>query len=130
MNKTQPVFEISLRPTESPLAATEEPQPGLRTDVQLHVQAIGELVHTLLTQLELLQQESSYSDDGPSLNLHEEVRCFEINLIQRALTRTHGSQVEAARFLGLKPTTLNAKIKRYRLHRPYLLHFAPSQPNT
>jgi DNA-binding NtrC family response regulator len=133
MNKTQPVFEILLRPTDSVLAAHTEQQPGVRTDVQLHIQAIGELIHAMLTQLDLLQHEPAYSDDVSSVNLREEVRRFEINLIKRALTRTHGSQVEAARFLGLKATTLNAKMKRYRLHRPYLLHFASSllnQPNT
>ena len=129
MNKFQPVFEISLTPTEPTLAAQGEPQLGVRTDFQLHIQAIGELVHELLTQLDLLQYESDYSEDEPNLSLREEVRRFEINLIQRALTRTHGSQVEAARVLGLKATTLNAKMKRYRLHRPYLLHFAPG-PNT
>ena len=128
MNKTQPAFELSLRPTES---VHPEPQPGVRTDVQLHMQAIGELIHALLAQLDLLQHESSYGDDLTNLNLREEVQRFEINLIQRARTQTHGSQVQAARFLGLKATTLNAKMKRYRLHRPYLLHFAPSQqPDT
>jgi len=121
MNKTQPVFEISLRPAEPALPPHAEPQPGLRSDVQLHIQAIGELINALLTQLDLLQHESSYSEDEPHLNLRDEVRRFEINLIQRALTRTHGSQVEAARVLGLKATTLNAKMKRYRLHRPYLM---------
>jgi transcriptional regulator with GAF, ATPase, and Fis domain len=103
------------------LAAQTEPQPGGRSDVQLHIQAIGELINALLTQLDLLQHEPAYSDDDPRLNLRDEVRRFEINLIQRALTRTHGSQVEAARVLGLKATTLNAKMKRYRLHRPYLM---------
>src|SRR5262245_40253891 len=120
MNKTQPVFEISLRPNEPALSVAPEPQPGRRTDVQLHIQAIGELIHELLTQLDLLQHEPNYSDDVPNLNLRDEVRRFEMNLIQRALTRTHGSQVEASRLLGLKATTLNAKMKRYRLHRSYL----------
>jgi transcriptional regulator with GAF, ATPase, and Fis domain len=129
MNKFQPVFEISLTPTEPALAAQGEPQLGVRTDFQLHLQTIGELVHALLTQLDLLQYESDYGEDEPNLSLRDEVRRFEINLIRRALTRTHGSQVEAARVLGLKATTLNAKMKRYRLHRPYLAHFAP-RPNT
>ena len=122
-------MEISLRPTESPLAAPAEPQSGGGTDIKLHLQAIGELVQALLTQLDLLQHDSNYSDDVPNLNLREEVQRFEISLIQRALTRTHGSQVEAARVLGLKATTLNAKMKRYRLHRPYLIRFAPAQLN-
>src|SRR5215212_6200490 len=37
----------------------------------------------------------------------------EVRLIRTALGRTSGSQTRAARLLGLKPTTLNAKIKRY-----------------
>jgi transcriptional regulator with GAF, ATPase, and Fis domain len=41
------------------------------------------------------------------------VRQFEVSLIRTALGRTSGSQTRAARLLGLKPTTLNAKIKRY-----------------
>ena len=129
MNKSQPVFEISLRPTESPLAAPGERQPSVRTDVELHLQAIGDLIHALLAQLDLLQHESINSDDVICLNLREEVQRFEIKLIQGALTRTHGSQVQAARFLGLKATTLNAKMKRYRLHRPYPMNFAPRQLN-
>ena len=121
MNKTERVFEISLRPIEPPLAAPDEPQPSVRTEVQLHLQTIRNLIHALLTQLDLLQHDSVYSDDVICLNLREEVQRFEIKLIQRALTRTAGSQVQAARFLGLKATTLNAKMKRYRLH-----HFAIS----
>jgi len=128
MTKFQPVFEISLTPTEPALAA-QEPQPGVRTDFQLHLQSIGELIHALLTQLDLLQYESDYSEHEPNFILRDEVRRFEVNLIQRALTRTRGSQVKAARVLGLKATTLNAKMKRYRLHRPYLAPFAP-RPNT
>lgn len=119
MNKTQRVFELSLRPTESPVAVPAERQFGLQRDFHPQIQAISDLIHALLTQLDLLQYESNPADDVTSVNLREEVQRFEINLIRRALTRTHGKQVEAARFLGLKATTLNAKMKRYRLHRPY-----------
>lgn len=45
----------------------------------------------------------------------EEVRQFEVSLIKAALARTAGSQTQAARLLGLKTTTLNAKIKRYSI---------------
>jgi transcriptional regulator with GAF, ATPase, and Fis domain len=45
----------------------------------------------------------------------EEVRQFEVSLIRAALGRTAGSQTQAARLLGLKTTTLNAKIKRYNI---------------
>ena len=49
------------------------------------------------------------------LNLREEVRRFEIDLIKCALQRTGGHQGRAAALLGVKATTLNAKIKLYQL---------------
>ena len=54
------------------------------------------------------------------LNLQDEVRRFETDLIQAALVRTAGNQLRAARLLGVKHTTLNAKIKRYGISiRPF-----------
>lgn len=56
----------------------------------------------------------STPDNGRhSLKLHDEVRKFETDLIRTALIRTGGNQSRAARLLGVKHTTLNAKIKRY-----------------
>ena len=53
-------------------------------------------------------------------DLPEEVRGFETDLIQAALVKTGGNQLRAARLLGLKHTTLNAKIKRYGISiRPF-----------
>lgn len=49
------------------------------------------------------------------IDLDEEVKKFEIHLIQRALEKTGGSQIQAARLLKLKHTTLHAKIKRYEI---------------
>ena len=58
--------------------------------------------------------------DLPELNdeidFYEEVRRFEIALIERALWRSSGSQTEAARLLQLKLTTLNSKLKAYDIH--------------
>lgn len=45
--------------------------------------------------------------------LPDQVLLFEKGLIISALIQTGGSQVRAARMLGIKTTTLNAKIKRY-----------------
>lgn len=50
-------------------------------------------------------------EDG--INFDDEVKSFEILLIERALEKTGGSQLRAAQLLNLKHTTLNAKIKRY-----------------
>jgi DNA-binding NtrC family response regulator len=50
-----------------------------------------------------------------TLKLHDEVRKFEADLIRTALIRTGGNQSRAARLLGVKHTTLNAKIKRHAI---------------
>lgn len=49
------------------------------------------------------------------INFDEEVRNFEVYLIERALEKTGGNQKHAARLLKLKHTTLNSKIKRYEI---------------
>jgi len=67
----------------------------------------------LLNAVESLKQPTAIRDQR--LNLDDEVRRFEADLIRAALVRTHGNQAHAARLLGVKHTTLNAKIKRYQL---------------
>ena len=47
------------------------------------------------------------------LDLTDEVHRFEADLIRCALTRTGGRQRRAAALLGIKPTTLHAKMKRF-----------------
>lgn len=59
-----------------------------------------------------------YTDIQSGIDLHEEVRRFEIRLIKLALQETDGRQVRAADLLGIKMTTLNEKIKRYGID-PY-----------
>ena len=81
----------------------------------------------LLNQVELMQTGSRRNEDVPCLNLRDEVRRFEIDLIQRALTRSRGSQVLAAKCLGVNATTLNAKIKRYGVRWPYVISSASTQ---
>ncbi len=49
------------------------------------------------------------------IDFYAEVERFEITLIQFALVQARGSQKRAARLLGLRPTTLNNKIKGYKL---------------
>jgi DNA-binding protein Fis len=50
------------------------------------------------------------------IDFYEEVKRFEIDLIQRALSFTHGNQLRAARLLNMKATTLNTKIKNYNIN--------------
>jgi DNA-binding NtrC family response regulator len=51
------------------------------------------------------------------IDFYREVRKFEIFLIKRALKRTAGSQVQASNLLRLDSTTLNKKIKSYKISR-------------
>jgi DNA-binding NtrC family response regulator len=71
------------------------------------------LAVTLLNEIEAL--ENSPGDDLCELNLQTEVRRFEAELIRNALVRTGGRQRRAAKLLGMKVTTLNTKIRRYKI---------------
>jgi DNA-binding NtrC family response regulator len=41
---------------------------------------------------------------------------LEKTILIRTLSRFNGNQKSAAEFLGLKPTTLNEKVKKYKIH--------------
>lgn len=77
------------------------------------IRALKEAALDLLTEVESLGSTEPRGDR--SLKLHDEVKQFEIDLIRIALDRTSGSQTQAARLLGVKLTTLNTKIKRYKI---------------
>lgn len=55
------------------------------------------------------------------IDFDEEIKSIEIRLIKRALEITGGSQIQAAKLLNLKHTTLNAKIKRYGINYTEIL---------
>src|SRR3712207_2194286 len=68
--------------------------------------------------------------DAPAeMSFYEEVRRFEIRLITRALRRAKGKQIAAARLLGLKPTTLNAKMKQYQMRGNDRASDSPQPPS-
>ena len=76
--------------------------------------ALRDLVRVLLAELESLQSAQPAHAD-PGAGLQDQVQRFESDLIRQALHRTRGNQAQAARLLGVKHTTLNAKIHRYRI---------------
>ena len=49
---------------------------------------------------------------GDAIKLDNEMDAFEASRIRDALFKTKGNQRDAAKLLGIKPTTLNAKLKR------------------
>ena len=107
--------------TTSSAMSAGEPAPAPTPPALLHFQ-IGLLRETavnLLHQLEPFGQEDPGSTSEKPLSLQDEVRRFEIQLITNALYQTQGHQGRAARLLGVKVTTLNSKIKRYKMF-PFL----------
>ena len=88
----------------------EQTAPTTTVDVRLNT--LRETVLQLLDEVESLAI-SRPVDIKNGARFSDEVRQFEVSLIRTALGRTSGSQTRAAKLLGLKPTTLNAKIKRY-----------------
>jgi transcriptional regulator with GAF, ATPase, and Fis domain len=82
------------------------------SSVDARLNTLRETVLLLLDEVESLAI-SKPVDIKNGARFSDEVRQFEMSLIRTALGRTSGSQTRAAKLLGLKPTTLNAKIKRY-----------------
>ena len=81
------------------------------------VTVIKELMQRLWDQLELLESPAEAEPTLP-LKLRDETRRFEARLIRQALARTGWHQFRAARLLGLRPTTLHSKMKRYGIRPP------------
>ncbi|HKG48522.1 MAG TPA: helix-turn-helix domain-containing protein [Pyrinomonadaceae bacterium] len=81
-------------------------------NVDARLNTLRETVLELLDEVESLAIARPVDIKGGAC-FSDEVRQFEVSLIRTALGRTSGSQTRAAKLLGLKPTTLNAKIKRY-----------------
>lgn len=96
--------------------ATDKTNGEPNVDVRLNT--LRETVLQLLDEVESLSISRSI-DIKHGARFSDEVRQFEVNLIRTALGRTSGSQIRAAKLLGLKPTTLNAKIKRYNITPSY-----------
>ena len=101
---------------EDSLAAEVPPSPVSQTEASLdyRLKSLREVARSLLQELEELST-SQPQDPGQNVRLHDEVQRFESSLIRHALGRTGGSQTRAAKLLGVKLTTLNTKIKRYKI---------------
>ena len=56
-----------------------------------------------------------FSSDVRQINFFDEVRRFEISLIERALREVGFNQARASLLLGINKTTLNNKIKQYNI---------------
>lgn len=86
----------------------------IRESLSHRIGALKELTKVLLDEVEELETVRSL-DISRGINIYDEVRLYETALIRRALRLTGGNQKKAARLLGLLPSTLNDKIKRYQI---------------
>ncbi|MDQ3713944.1 MAG: hypothetical protein M3388_17230 [Acidobacteriota bacterium] len=90
-------------------------EPEMKTKDDALSQKISSLKQNAFALIQEVRElgNLSYMDLTRGIDLFEEVRRFEKKLIRQALEETDGRQVQAARMLGLKMTTLNEKIRRY-----------------
>jgi DNA-binding NtrC family response regulator len=72
------------------------------------------LARSIVREIQSLEADDTESTPD-ALDLQAEVHRFEAELIRSALVSTQGRQRRAARLLGMKVTTLNTKIKRYKI---------------
>lgn len=81
--------------------------------IEHHIEALKTLASLLKNEVESLENQSNTSEIKGKINLSDELEKFETSLIREALIRSRGHQRKAAKLLGTKISTLNAKIKRY-----------------
>ena len=87
------------------------------TDATLFRQKLGllkDIALMLVEEIEALSYVRSVNITQ-GINLHEEMRMFEVHLVQSALERTGGHQTKAAQLLGISLTTLHNKLKRLNI---------------
>jgi len=88
------------------------------------IQRVVELADALLAEAEALARDRDFTEEATRLkpldilggiDFYDEVQRFETHLIKMALAETGGNQSRAAKLLGIKATTLNSKIKLFKI---------------
>jgi len=81
--------------------------------------ALESLALLLLREVKLLKKNEGQMSSQPvgkgGFNLYRATQNFEAAMIRSALIQAGGIQRKAAELLGLKVSTLNVKIKRYKI---------------
>ncbi len=94
------------------------------------LEALKTLTKLLMYEVESLAEVSpstKLSEQNEAINLNDQVQRFEIKLISNAMLSAKGNQRRAAKMLGMKTTTLHAKLKRYEIDSVGLIsHFSPN----
>ena len=79
------------------------------------LEALKVLANSILLEIASMA-ENSEAVTQTNVDLAGEVERFEVDIIRCALTRSAGRQRRAAALLGIRPTTLHAKMKRFGLN--------------
>lgn len=79
------------------------------------IDALKALAQLLLHEIESVEKTlpEKQASSEENISLSDEMERYESDLIRHALIRAQGHQRRAAKMLGTKTSTLNAKIKRY-----------------
>ena len=110
----------SIKDRRPPKPFNHRPQRPIKIAKQSRVGRLLDLTNDLSREIETLALDQASTDETgrvqtrlltDGIDLSQEVKKFEINLIKLALNQTRGNQARAARLLNIKPTTLYAKIK-------------------
>jgi transcriptional regulator with GAF, ATPase, and Fis domain len=96
------------------LQIREQDHKIIEESLSYRIGALRELTQVLMDEVEELETVRALGISH-GINIYDEVRLYETALIRRALRLTGGNQKKAARLLGLLPSTLNDKIKRYQI---------------
>ena len=102
--------------TQSP-TPIENPVEEEITDLiraESRIEALRSLVLIFLREVDSLKKVVGTRErkNGENINLDKKLDAYEASLISDALIKTKGNQRDAAKLLNIKPTTLNAKMKR------------------
>ena len=124
-NATALKSSASRRPVQTlrsvgPTDELQEPAEPYR--MRDSVRGMRGLILRLLREVDVLEHDELFAematlptfqrlDVEQGIKFDDVVRQFETNLIRQALFVTNGNQARAAKMLGIKPNTLNYKIK-------------------
>ena len=76
---------------------------------------VGITIDRIEDLLKLALDSSARRRNEVEIDFYDAVSQFEVLLIKGVLSYTRGNQKRAGQLLGLKPSTLNMKIKAYKL---------------
>ncbi len=113
MSEVFSVGEVKMNAEALQRGPRARPESSLKElALAVKINCLKTLVHAFLAEVDHIEQTRNLDSKG-ILNLREEVRRFELNLISSALKQSNSDPRLAARLLGIHLNTLNSKVKSY-----------------